>query len=205
MPLTTYLRSEPFPGLVGVALIGMFGGLPPSAPTPWLQPRDRYTGRCETRNGANVFLIEPIGDARRLSASPQPNWGLHLADGNIALGELVSVVERQAATYLRPDAGAAGGAPRLGLRLGFTRGRDARGRTCARSGLRVVVTGPGRRAVRRADLRLRGRTVTRDRRAPFAVSVRRTQLRRGVVNRVQVVAALQDGRRVTLTRSVRAC
>ena len=107
-PLTTYLRSEPFPGTIGAALIVMYGGPPPSAPTPWLQPADRYTGSCESEDGANFLLIEPIGSARRLNPSPDAGWGLHLADVNIALGELGGA--RGVAVAVVPDA-AAGGLP----------------------------------------------------------------------------------------------
>jgi hypothetical protein len=31
--------------------------------------------------------------------SPTPEWGLHLVDANIALGDLVSVVRRQIRAY----------------------------------------------------------------------------------------------------------
>ena len=129
-PLTTYFPSEPYPpGFIAAGIIGLFGGPPPSAPTPWLQPADRYRGRCETQAGANVLMIEGIGAARRLNPSPDETWGLHLADVNIALGELVGLVGSQAKSYL-----AGGGArpclprrgriepPRIGpLRLGRTR------------------------------------------------------------------------------------
>ena len=60
---------------IGAALIVMYGGLPPSAPTPWLQPADRYTGSCESEDGANFLLIEPIGSARRLNPSPDAELG----------------------------------------------------------------------------------------------------------------------------------
>jgi hypothetical protein len=100
-PLTTYQRSEPFPGLIGVLLVQMYGGPPPSASTPWLQPRDHYTGRCVNENDATVLMIEPIGSARKLNPSPDSSWGLHLADVNIALGNLVDVVTSQERAYLR--------------------------------------------------------------------------------------------------------
>ena len=95
--LVTLLRGEPFPGFLGLLMAQMYGGTQPSAPTNFLRPADRYTGRCEQRNGANVLMIEPIGSSRRLNPSPEPSWGLHLADGNIALGDLVALVERQIA------------------------------------------------------------------------------------------------------------
>jgi hypothetical protein len=95
--ITTYLRGEPFPGVIGGLLAVMYGGPQPTAPTNFLRPSDRYTAKCEQHDGANVLMLEPIGSSRKLNPSPDPSWGLHLADANIALGDLVSVVERQIA------------------------------------------------------------------------------------------------------------
>jgi hypothetical protein len=95
------LRSEPFPGTLGAALLLMYGGPAPSADTPWLQPPDRYTGRCETANGANVLLVRPEPGSRDLNASPTPDWGLHLADANMPLPQLVGVVRSQIKAWLR--------------------------------------------------------------------------------------------------------
>jgi Protein of unknown function (DUF3089) len=126
-PVTTYVRSEPFPGAIGAGLILMYGGPPPTAPTPWLQPADRYTGRCASEDGANFLMIEPIGSARTLNPSPDATWGLHLADVNIALGELVNTVASQGKAWLEggPACLARRGRiepPRVGpLRLGRTR------------------------------------------------------------------------------------
>lgn len=92
---TSLLRGEPFPGSIGVGLMVMFGGPPPTANTPWLQPRDRYAGRCESRNGANVLMVRPVGDSRDLNPSPTPDWGLHLADVNLPLVQLLGVVRTQ--------------------------------------------------------------------------------------------------------------
>ena len=100
-PLSTYLRSEPFPGVIGLLLVKMYGGPQPAADTPWLQPQDHYTARCVRENDANVLMLAPIDGARTLNPSPTPDWGLHLADGNIALGDTVSVVARQARAYRR--------------------------------------------------------------------------------------------------------
>jgi DUF3089 family protein len=123
---TTLLRSEAFPGVLGGVLLVMYGGPPPSAATPWLQPRERYAGRCEHSGAAHVLLIEPLGDARKLNASPTPDWGLHLADANLPLGDLVTLVGRQVGAYLDR-------APRLRCR----RGRP--------------LTGADRRLVRRVE------------------------------------------------------
>jgi hypothetical protein len=100
-PLRSLLRSEPFPGTLGAGITLMYGGPAPTAPTPWLVPQDHYRGRCVHANGADVLLISPIGSARHLTPSPDATWGLHLADANIALGNLVSVVGAETRAYLR--------------------------------------------------------------------------------------------------------
>jgi hypothetical protein len=183
-PMTSLLRSEPFPGTIGAALIIMYGGPPPSAPTPWLQPGERYSGRCEQSNGANVLMAQPIGNARHLNASPTPDWGLHLGDANLPLGELVAHVGHQSVVYRKsiklPR-------PRLSLSV-----------RCARSGLRVELSGADRRLVKRMDVFVGGRRVARDGRYPFRRTVPGAP-------RVQVVALLRDGRRATFNRRMHAC
>ncbi|MSO41198.1 MAG: DUF3089 domain-containing protein [Solirubrobacterales bacterium] len=98
-PLKTLLRTEPFPGTLGIALLIMFGGPPPTAATPWLQPQDHYTGRCVRHNGVNALMIDEVEMARHLAPSPDATWGLHFSDANIALGNLTDLVKTQAAAY----------------------------------------------------------------------------------------------------------
>jgi GH25 family lysozyme M1 (1,4-beta-N-acetylmuramidase) len=100
-PLQTYLRTEPYPGVIGALLVLMYGGPPPTAGTPWIQPQDHYTGECLEQDGANYLNIAPIGSARMLNPSPDDTWGLHLADVNIALGDLVDLVRIQKRAYLK--------------------------------------------------------------------------------------------------------
>jgi pimeloyl-ACP methyl ester carboxylesterase len=188
VPLSTYLRSEPFPGVLGALIVRMYGGPQPTAPTTWLQPQDHYTGRCEQRDGANVLMIEPIGSARKLNPSPDESWGLHLADGNIALGDLVGTAREQGAAYVQATGRAPRRRARLKLRL-----------RCVRAGARLTVVGRDRSRVRRVDFRRNGRLIKRDRRAPFRVTVSR----RGP--RVRALVRLKGGGRLTLRRSVRAC
>ena len=99
VPFTSISRTEFFPGLLGALIAVMYEGAPPYAPTPWVIPDERYTGRCERVAEANVLMLEPIGDARTLRPSPDDTWGLHLVDANIALGELVGVVGTQAQAF----------------------------------------------------------------------------------------------------------
>jgi hypothetical protein len=98
--LTTLTRSDPYPGVIGVLITQTFGGPPPTAATPWLSPRDRYTGRCASADGANYLDVQPIGAARHLNPSPDSTWGLHILDMNIAYGELERILAAQARSYL---------------------------------------------------------------------------------------------------------
>ncbi len=101
--LQTIARSEPFPGTLGVGIGLMYGFDVPTADTPWLVPQDHYWGDCVRENGADVLKITPVAGARVLTPSPTAAWGLHLLDGNVALGDLVGVVHRQGKRYLHQN------------------------------------------------------------------------------------------------------
>ena len=173
-PLTTYVRTDRFPGLIGASLLYFYGGEQPSAPTPWLQPADRYTGRCATENGANVLKIDPVGNARKLNPSPDDTWGLHLGDVNLAYGELEDIVGAQTRGYFK----LAVGFGRMKRAIGVRRARfavrcRARGferRTCAarayvRRGGRRLRVGAGKSGLSRRSARVRLRLNGRGRRA----------------------------------------
>jgi hypothetical protein len=144
--LDSLLPSEPFaPGVIAALLLKLYGGPPPSADTPWLEPQDHYTGRCETSNGANVLMISPVEGARRLEPSPDDTWGVHLVDVNIALGNLTAVVGAQERAWL------------AARRPGAQRKLKVRVRRRAR---RLIATVAGPPAARvRVTLRRRGRKV----------------------------------------------
>jgi hypothetical protein len=98
--LKTYRRTTSLPGPIGAV-----AGQPPSAPTPWVRYPRLYTGKCESANGATWLQITDIGgptDQRLRFQNPVlgPTWGLHLADVNVALGNLVDLVRSQAAAYV---------------------------------------------------------------------------------------------------------
>jgi hypothetical protein len=71
--------------------------------TPWVSFPGLYTARCESRGGATWLQVTPTavpGDPRPLvTAVLGPDWGYHLDDVNLALGDLVSDVARQEAAY----------------------------------------------------------------------------------------------------------
>ena len=102
--LETLTPTTPFTGRSGSAINILYNGDPPTAPTPWVQPMDHYAGQCVQANGANVLMVSPVGAARTLTPVPDERWGLHLADGNIALGNLIDDVRAETKAYLRKAA-----------------------------------------------------------------------------------------------------
>ena len=111
-PCTRSAPTTPFPGTEGLGVKILYNGSPPTAPTPWVEPMDHYTGQCVQSNGANVLMISPIAGARQLTPVPDATWGLHLADGNIALGNLVDDVGSETKAFLKQRAKREAGASR---------------------------------------------------------------------------------------------
>jgi hypothetical protein len=98
--------SAPFaPGTVIAAGISLLKITQPTAPTPWISEPGAYRARCSSAGGANVLQVTALGGAQTATPSPDPTWGLHLLDANIALGNLISVVRAEANAYAaRPAA-----------------------------------------------------------------------------------------------------
>jgi hypothetical protein len=67
--------------------------------TPWLSYEDAYVGECSHADDANTLRIAGVPGAPQLNAVP-PSFGLHLVDGNIALGNLVDMVRKQAKAFV---------------------------------------------------------------------------------------------------------
>jgi hypothetical protein len=98
-PLTSLYPSAPFaPGTTIGALTTQVGMPTPAASTPWIEG-EAFTGACSSEKGINVLQITGVAGAPQLKALPDASWGLHLVDANIALGDLVTLVHRQAARY----------------------------------------------------------------------------------------------------------
>jgi hypothetical protein len=94
--------SEPFaPGTSIGASIAAMGVPMPSSPATWLAFPGSYSARCVSEGGASVLQVTPAPGAPALAPIPTPGWGLHIADVNLALGNLERLVRRQAAAYLR--------------------------------------------------------------------------------------------------------
>jgi Protein of unknown function (DUF3089) len=103
--LIPYAPTTPFPGTIG-------GGSPvPTASTPWVQTQGTATAQCKHENGAtwlNIASKEGVSQTVQddLAAHNEvpleligPEWGLHLYDVNIALGNLVNTVAIQTQAF----------------------------------------------------------------------------------------------------------
>jgi hypothetical protein len=95
--VTSSRPTEPFaPGSIIGAVLDAVGTPPITATTDWVEYRNAYRAKCSSAGGANVLQITPLGGFPTLHPVPDPTWGLHLVDANIALGNLVKLVHRQA-------------------------------------------------------------------------------------------------------------
>jgi hypothetical protein len=89
----------------------------PIAPTPWVEETDLATAQCVHRNGASWLQISTVTATEAVlqertarqevpAETLGPEWGLHVDDVNLALGNLVSTVAAESATYLQRTTGA---------------------------------------------------------------------------------------------------
>lgn len=99
--LDPLVPSTPFaPGSIALG-IQLLGVTYPAASTPWIGAPGSYKASCSTAGGASVLMVTPQGGAPTPKPSPDATWGLHLMDGDIALGNLVSLVRTQEQAFLK--------------------------------------------------------------------------------------------------------
>jgi hypothetical protein len=103
--LIPYAPTTPFPGANGE------GAPVPSASTPWVETSGAYRARCLHEGGATWLQPDPSPGLSKaafedLEAHNEtareligPEWGLHLYDVNIALGNLVNTVAVQTQAF----------------------------------------------------------------------------------------------------------
>jgi hypothetical protein len=97
--------SQPFaPGTLIAAGIALLNIQQPHPDTVWSTEADAYTAHCSTAGGVDVLEVRPRDGAPTPTPSPTPEWGLHLTDANIALGNLIDIVHHEALTYTARDA-----------------------------------------------------------------------------------------------------
>ncbi len=187
-PLRALVPTEPYaPGPIAAGIIITNGGPSPTAPTTWVIPPDRYSGGCRTINGANVLRIEPIGSSRKPNFFPEPNWGTHLFDVNIAYEPLVSLVGQQARRWTEPD-------------LALTRRCVGRGR------LRVRLAGAEAEFVRDVNFKFGKRRVARDRTPAFDRTLSGRTVASTRAKTLRAIVYLEAGpKRVILERTLPSC
>ena len=97
--LNPVFPTEPFaPGTTIGSVTGQVGALP-TARTPWIESPGSYSAACSSTPTTEVLEITAQGGAPTLHAVPDPTWGLHLVDANIALGNLTALVHTEANAY----------------------------------------------------------------------------------------------------------
>ncbi|HLH15538.1 MAG TPA: DUF3089 domain-containing protein [Solirubrobacteraceae bacterium] len=69
----------------------------------WIESPGEYNAQCHKENGASWLQINPVGTPvdppEYVEESLGPDWGLHLYDVNIALGNLVKDVALESTSY----------------------------------------------------------------------------------------------------------
>jgi len=99
--ITPIQPKEPFaPGTTIAVAIGILGVPQPKVSTAWGESPNAYRARCST-GAVNALVITPLRGAPVFHPSPDPTWGLHLVDANIALGNLIDLVRHQASVWQR--------------------------------------------------------------------------------------------------------
>ena len=78
----------------------------PPAPTVFASEPGAFRAACSSANDANVLQITPVDGAETLRPSPTAEWGMHLLDANLALGNLLGIVRTQAAAFASSKRGA---------------------------------------------------------------------------------------------------
>jgi hypothetical protein len=97
--LEPYASSVPFPGTLGLG-VRIFLGETPDVPTHWWRPPGRYSAHCSTAGGASFLKVDSLDGARAPTPTPDPTWGYHLGDVNLALGNLTTLAGKQASSYM---------------------------------------------------------------------------------------------------------
>jgi hypothetical protein len=103
--LLPYAPTTPFPGPLGE------GSPVPSASTPWVTGAGLLSAQCKNENGASWLQVSTAAGVSKpvqeeLEARNEypfevagPEWGLHLYDVNIALGNLVNTLAVQTQAF----------------------------------------------------------------------------------------------------------
>jgi hypothetical protein len=103
--LRTIYPSKPFAPDTTIGAATRAVGLPViNTDARYIQANGAYSGQCSSAGGAHVLRIHGNDGAPDLRPVPNAAWGLHLADANIALGNLVGVVRHEIRSYVEGHA-----------------------------------------------------------------------------------------------------
>jgi hypothetical protein len=72
--------------------------------TPWVTYPDLVEAECVTTDGYTYLALTVHGDPADprtddIGGDLTPEWGMHLIDANVAMGDIVDLVAAQAAAY----------------------------------------------------------------------------------------------------------
>jgi hypothetical protein len=96
--LLPYAPTLPFPGTIGVGLAIFEPNRPTGVSTPWYFEPNVLTGSCATTaDGASYLKVD---GSVLPTPVPTPEWGLHLGDMNLAMGNLTTIARKQIAAYV---------------------------------------------------------------------------------------------------------
>jgi hypothetical protein len=71
----------------------------PNVSTPWIETTAAARGECSTEGGASVLRVASNEGSPVPDPSPTPQWGLHLLDANVAMGDLLKLVASEAQAF----------------------------------------------------------------------------------------------------------
>jgi hypothetical protein len=98
--VSLYRTQLPTQDVIGGVIDGIIGSVVPPTSTPWIEFADQYSAECVDSNGATVLMVTPMNNAPTLATFPDAQWGLHVDDPNLALGNLVGLVQSEATAYI---------------------------------------------------------------------------------------------------------
>lgn len=94
----TQLATE---DVAGSSSEGILQSNPPTSSTPWIEYDGGYNATCVlTNSSSHVLIVRRVGRVPTLTATPDPAWGLHVDDPNLAIGNLVELIRSESSVYL---------------------------------------------------------------------------------------------------------
>jgi hypothetical protein len=97
--LDSIVPTTPYaPGLIAAGIQLLHFPLP-KVSTPFIETKAAFSGECSTEGGASVLRITSKEGTPVPDPSPTPQWGLHLLDGSVALGDLLHVVREETTAF----------------------------------------------------------------------------------------------------------